>query len=104
VRLFGDFCLGAITRQHPDRNLQTLPGRVNDADRPIASLRSAKDLQGGAMQRVKGVEDLNIRIIGTQGILGVGAFIPICIVSCLVVASPWTAAVGWPAVQASSCP
>jgi hypothetical protein len=56
------------------------------------------------MQRVKGVEDLNICIIGTQGILGVGAIIPICIVSCLVVASPWTAAVGWPAVQASSCP
>jgi hypothetical protein len=31
-------------------------------------------------------------------------FHPLCIVSCLVVASPWTAAVGWPAVQASSCP
>jgi hypothetical protein len=26
VRLFGDFYLGAITRQHPDRNLQALPG------------------------------------------------------------------------------
>jgi hypothetical protein len=75
VRLFGDFCVGALRRQHPDRNLQALPGRVNDADRPIAPLRSAKDLKRGAMQRVKGVEDLNICIIATQGILGVGAII-----------------------------
>jgi len=31
------------------------------------------------MKRVKGVEDLNICIIGTQGIVGVGATIRICI-------------------------
>jgi hypothetical protein len=29
------------------------------------------------MKRVKGVEDLNICIIGAQGIVGVGAIIPI---------------------------
>jgi hypothetical protein len=28
------------------------------------------------MKRVKGVEDLNICIIGAQGIVGVGAIIP----------------------------
>jgi hypothetical protein len=28
------------------------------------------------MKRVKGVEDLNIRIVGAQGIVGVGAIIP----------------------------
>jgi hypothetical protein len=28
------------------------------------------------MKRVKGVEDLNIRTIGAQGIVGVGATIP----------------------------
>jgi hypothetical protein len=28
------------------------------------------------MKRVKGVEDLNICIIGTQGIVGAGAIIP----------------------------
>jgi hypothetical protein len=27
------------------------------------------------MKRVKGVEDLNIRIVGAQGIVGVGAII-----------------------------
>jgi hypothetical protein len=31
------------------------------------------------MERVKGVEDLNIRIIDAQGIVGVGAFIHIFI-------------------------
>jgi len=39
------------------------------------------------MERVKGVEDLNICIIGTQGIVGADSFIPTCIVSCRVVGS-----------------
>jgi hypothetical protein len=30
------------------------------------------------MKRVKGVEDLNICIIGAQGIVGVGAIIRMC--------------------------
>ena len=30
------------------------------------------------MKRVKGGEDLNICIIGAQGIVGVGATIPLC--------------------------
>jgi hypothetical protein len=33
------------------------------------------------MKRVKGVEDLNICIIGAQGIVGVGATTRICILS-----------------------
>ena len=75
ARLFGDLDPGAIPGQHPRRNLQTLPGCVNDADRPIATLRSADNLQGSAIKRVKGVEDLNIRMIRAQGIVGVGATI-----------------------------
>jgi hypothetical protein len=62
-RLIGDLYFRALSRQHPDRNLQTLAGRVNDADRPIAPLGPAYDLQGSTVERVKGVEDLNIRII-----------------------------------------
>jgi hypothetical protein len=88
MRLVGDLYVSALPRQHPGRNLQSLPGRINDGDRSIAPLGPADDLQGGTPKRVKGVEDLNVRIIDTQGILRVGAFIPICIVSCLVVASP----------------
>ena len=78
MRAFRDLDLGAIPRQHPDRNLQALPGWVHDADRPIAPLGSAEDLQGNAMERVKRVEDLNILIIRAQGIVGVGAIIPTC--------------------------
>ena len=77
MRLFGDLYLSALSRHHPDRNLQTLPGRVNDADRSIASLGPTEDLQGSTLKRVKGVEDLNIRIIRAQGIVGAGAYTPI---------------------------
>jgi hypothetical protein len=94
MRLFSDLYRGGFSRQHPGRNLQTLPGWVNDTDRSIPPLGPAEDLHRSATKRVKGVEDLNIRIIRAQGILGVGAFIPICIVWCLGVASPWTAAIG----------
>ena len=64
--------LGALRQQHPDGNLQSSPGWIHDTDRPISSLRSAKDLQGSTMKRMKGVEDLNIGMIRAQGIVGVG--------------------------------
>jgi hypothetical protein len=73
VRSLRDRDLGTLRQQHPDGNLQSPPGWVHDADRPISTLRSAKDSQGNTMKRVKGVEDLNICIIGAQGIVGVGA-------------------------------
>ena len=52
-----------------------LPAGSTTQTRPISPLRSAKDPQGNTMKRVKGVEDLNICIIGAQGIVGVGATI-----------------------------
>ena len=64
--------LRAIRRQHPDRNLQSPSRWVNDTDRTISPLRSAEDLKGHAMEWVKGVEDLDIRIFRAQGIVGVG--------------------------------
>ena len=78
VRSLRDRDLGTLRQQHPDRNLQSSPGWIDDTDRPISPLRSAKDPQGNTMKRVKGVEDLNICIIGAQGIVGVGAIIPTC--------------------------
>ena len=41
----------------------------------MSPFRSAKDPQGSAIERVKGVKDLNILIIRAQGIVGVGATI-----------------------------
>ena len=75
MRSLRDRDLGTLRQQHPGGNLQSLPRWIYDADRPISSLRSAKNPQGNAMERVKGVEDLNIRIIDAQGIVGVGATI-----------------------------
>jgi hypothetical protein len=43
----------------------------------MPSLRSAEDLKGGSTERMKRVKNLNICIIYTQGIVGVGAFIRI---------------------------
>ena len=65
---------------HSGNSIQTgifsrLPAGVHDTDRPISPLRAAKDLQGSATKRVKGVEDLNIRITRAQGIVRVGAII-----------------------------
>jgi hypothetical protein len=71
----GDLDLGAIRRQHPDRNLQAPPHWVNDRDRSISPPRSAEDPKGSATERVKGVEDLDIRIFRAQGIVGVGVYI-----------------------------
>jgi hypothetical protein len=56
------------------------------------------------MKRVKGVEDLNICIIGAQGIVGVGATIRICIAWFRVGVFPRTARDGFPAGGSSSCP
>jgi hypothetical protein len=54
ARWVGDLYLSALSRQHPGWNLQTLPGRVNDADRPIATLRFTDNLQGSTLKGVKG--------------------------------------------------
>jgi hypothetical protein len=75
VRPFGNHDLGAFPQKHPDWNFQSLPAGVHDADRPISPLRFAKDLQGNPMKRMKGVEDLNIRIVRAQGIVDVGVTI-----------------------------
>ena len=71
--------LGTLQQQHPEGDLQSPPGWIRDTDRPIPSLRSAKNPQGNTMKRVKGVEDPNICTIGAQGIVGVGAIIRTCI-------------------------
>ena len=55
------------------------------------------------MKRVKGVEDLNIRIVRAQGIVGVGVTTRIFIFSSLGVASRLTANIGLPAGRVSFC-
>jgi hypothetical protein len=76
MRSLRDPDLGAIRRQHPDRNFQTPPHWVNDRDRSISPLRSAEDLKDSAMEWVERVENPDVRAFCTQGIVGVGASIP----------------------------
>src|SRR6202043_2236522 len=96
--------LGALWQQHPDGNLQSPPSWVHDTDRPISPLRAAKDLQGSTTKRVKGVEDLNIRITRAQGIVGVGATILTFIVWSPAADCPMTAPPGIPPARPSSSP
>jgi hypothetical protein len=65
----------AVGRQHPYGNLQPLPGLVDDRHRAISPLRLAKDLNGGPIERVKRIEDLDPSVFRAQGIVGVGVFI-----------------------------
>ena len=104
MRLFRDHGPGALRFQHPDRNLQSPPTWIQNANGPVTSLWSAKDLQGGTMERVKWVEDQNTRFIRAQGIVGVGVTILTCIASFPAAASRPTRHAGLPAQQASSCP
>jgi hypothetical protein len=76
MRLFRDRGRGALRFQHPDWNLQSPPTWVQNANGPVTSLWSAKDLLGGTMERVKWIEDPNTRFIRAQGIVGVGVTIP----------------------------
>ena len=55
------------------------------------------------MKRVKGVEDLNICIIGAQGIVGVGAITHMSIASCPAAAPRSMVRAGSPASRASFC-
>src|SRR6266576_315264 len=66
----------AIGRQHPYGNLQPLPGVVDDRNRAISPLRLAKDLNSGPIEREKRIENLDLSVFSTQGIVGVGVFIP----------------------------
>ena len=79
MRSLRDLDLGAIRRQHPDRNFQTPPHWVNDRDRSISPLRSAEDLKGSAMERVERIKHLNVRGFCAQGIVSADAFIRISI-------------------------
>jgi hypothetical protein len=56
------------------------------------------------VKRVKRVEDLNICIIGAQGIVGVGVLIRTCIALFRVGAFPLMARDGSRAGRISSCP
>jgi hypothetical protein len=104
VHLLRDLYFSAIRQEHPDRNFQSSPRRINDSNRSISPLRSAKDLKGSTMERVEWVENLDVRTFCAQGTVGVGAIIPMSTVSCQPVACLPTGLDGFLAARSSFCP
>jgi transposase len=90
---------GSVLRPIP----ASAPHPVPDPAAEISPLRAAKDLQGSTTKWVKGVEDLNIPITRAQGIVGVGAIIPISTASCRVAGHLQTGPAGSAAAPASYC-
>jgi hypothetical protein len=72
MSLLADHYLGGFWREHPYGNLQPLPTPVNDRHRAVFPFRSAKDLNGSTLERMKRIEDLDLTISWAQGIVGVG--------------------------------
>jgi hypothetical protein len=79
MRLYRDLDLGAIWRQHPDWNLQAPTDRVNDGDRTISRLRPPQDFKSSAVEWVERIEDLDVRFLRAQGIVGGGVTTHTCI-------------------------
>ena len=104
MSLLADHYLGGFRREHPYGNLQPLPTPVNDRHRAVFPFRSAKDLNGSTLERMKRIEDLDLTIFWTQGIVGVGVFIPMFTVSSPPADSPAITPVGFDPTHASSFP
>jgi hypothetical protein len=65
-----------VWQQHPDRNFQSPANRVDDRDRTISPHGPPQDLNSGGLEWVKRIEDLDVRALRTQGIVGGGVCIP----------------------------
>jgi len=92
-----------MRREHPHRNLQSSPRCVDDGNRSVSPLGPADNLKGYSMQRVERVEDLDIFVLRTQGIVSADGFIPICIVWFRpAVSPPITSAGSTPAIASFS--
>ncbi len=75
-----DLGLSGLRQKHPYWNLQKPSRWVDDGDRTVTPLRSADNLKGRTVERMKRVEDLDVSTFGTQGIVGGGGIIPTCTV------------------------
>jgi hypothetical protein len=78
--LFSQLDVRGGRREHPHRNLQALACWVEDRDGTIAALGFTKDSKAIAVKRMKGIENLNVRAVRTQGIVRDDGSIPMSIV------------------------
>ena len=66
----------AIWRQHPYRNFQSPADGIDDRDRAISPFGPAQDFKSSGLEWVERIEDLDVRALRTQGIVGEGVTIP----------------------------
>jgi hypothetical protein len=103
VRFLGDSSRRAFWRQHPYRNLETLPNWIDNRDRTVAPFGTTNDLQNSAAKRMKRIVNLDVRIFRAQGIVSADVFIRTCMLSWPAAASPRMGNDGFLAGLASSC-
>src|SRR2546426_7589557 len=77
-----DLYISRIRRQHPNGNLQTPSGGIQDGDRAVSSLGFADDLNAKAAERMEWIENTNLLGFCAQGMVSVVANIPIFTASC----------------------
>ena len=65
-----------VRREHPHRNFQALAYWIEHRDCAVTALGSTNDSKAIAVERMKGIENLNVRSVGTQGIVRDGVSIP----------------------------
>src|ERR1700721_2630475 len=94
MRLLAHCDFGGVGESHPHRNLQSLAYRIYHRDCTVSPFRSPRNSQAIAVQRMKRIENADVRGNCTQGIVGGCCFIRTCIVSCPAAVSPPTAAAG----------
>lgn len=75
VRFLGDSSRRTFWRQHPYRNLETLPNWIHDTDRTVTALGTTNDLQNGATKRMKRIVNMDVRIFHAQGIVSADVII-----------------------------
>jgi hypothetical protein len=68
--------ISGLRGKHPYRNLQSLTCRIDDRGRTVSPFRDPTDTKAVTVQRMKRIENANVRGVCTQGIVGGWSFIP----------------------------
>jgi len=101
-RLFSGLDARGGRREHPHRNLQALAYWVEHRDCTVAAFGSTNDSKAIAVERMKRIENLNVRGVRTQGIVRDDGSIRACTALYQLAVYPWTARDGSSAASGSS--
>jgi len=88
------FEISGLRGKHPYRNLQSLTCGVDDRGRTVSPLRVPRHTKAVTVQRMKRIENANVRGVCTQGIVGGWSSILTFTVSSRVEDSPQITRIG----------